>query len=52
VSPVTDPDDILAIQTLLTFEEPLIRDTVRKFVRDRILPEIATWFEITRSPGT
>ena len=37
--------DFLNIDALLTPEERLIRDTVRSFVRDRILPNIATWFE-------
>ena len=37
--------DFLAIDALLTDEERLIRDAVRTFVRDRILPHIAQWFE-------
>jgi glutaryl-CoA dehydrogenase len=37
--------DFLNIDALLTEEERLIRDTVRAFVRDRILPNIADWFE-------
>ena len=37
--------DFLGIDALLTEEERLIRDTVRTFVRDRILPNIAEWFE-------
>src|SRR5438477_11571997 len=41
----TDPLDFLAIDALLSDEERAIRDTVRTWVRDRILPEIGTWFE-------
>ncbi len=40
-----DAMDFLAIDALLDDEERLIRDTVRAFVRDRILPNIGQWFE-------
>jgi glutaryl-CoA dehydrogenase len=40
-----DPRDYLAIDALLDDEERAIRDTVRRFVRERILPEIGDWFE-------
>jgi glutaryl-CoA dehydrogenase len=40
-----DPRDFLALDALLDDEERAIRDTVRQFVRDRILPEIGDWFE-------
>jgi glutaryl-CoA dehydrogenase len=40
-----DPRDFLAIDALLDDEEKAIRDTVRRFVRDRVLPEIGEWFE-------
>jgi glutaryl-CoA dehydrogenase len=40
-----DPRDFLAIDALLDDEERAIRDTVRAFVRARILPEIGAWFE-------
>jgi glutaryl-CoA dehydrogenase len=40
-----DPRDFLAIDALLDDEERAIRDTVRAFVRERILPEIGDWFE-------
>jgi glutaryl-CoA dehydrogenase len=40
-----DPSDFLAIDALLDDEERAIRDTVREFVRDRILPEVGDWFE-------
>jgi glutaryl-CoA dehydrogenase len=40
-----DPRDFLAIDALLDDEEKAIRDTVRQFVRDRIVPEVGEWFE-------
>ena len=40
-----DPRDFLAIDALLDDEERAIRDTVRRWVRERILPEIGDWFE-------
>jgi glutaryl-CoA dehydrogenase len=40
-----NPLDFLGIDALLTDEERLIRDTARKFVRDRVNPNIADWFE-------
>jgi glutaryl-CoA dehydrogenase len=39
------PTDFLAIDQLLSEEERLIRDTVRGFVTDRVLPEVPGWFE-------
>jgi glutaryl-CoA dehydrogenase len=40
-----DPRDFFAIDALLDDEERAIRDTVRKFVRERVLPDIGDWFE-------
>src|SRR5690242_13770216 len=40
-----DPRDYLAIDALLDEEERAIRDTVRQFVRERILPDVGEWFE-------
>jgi glutaryl-CoA dehydrogenase len=40
-----DPRDFLAIDALLDDEEKAIRDTVRQFVRERIVPEVGEWFE-------
>jgi glutaryl-CoA dehydrogenase len=37
--------DFLDLDHLLSEEERLIRDTTRAFVADRILPEVAGWFE-------
>jgi len=40
-----DADDFLGLDALLSDEERLVRDTVRQFVGDRILPDVAEWFE-------
>ena len=40
-----DPRDFLAIDALLDDEEKAIRDTVRRFVRERIVPSVGEWFE-------
>ncbi len=40
-----DPLDVLDVDALLDDEEILLRDTVRRFVADRILPDVAHWFE-------
>ncbi|MEN8234013.1 MAG: acyl-CoA dehydrogenase family protein [Actinomycetota bacterium] len=39
------PHDFLQIDRLLDDEERLIRDTVREFVGDKVLPYVADWFE-------
>ncbi|MGW7441840.1 acyl-CoA dehydrogenase family protein [Kitasatospora sp. NPDC054795] len=40
-----DPSDLLAVGDLLSDEERLIRDTVRRFTEERIRPHIGEWFE-------
>ena len=40
-----DPVDFLDLSGLLSDEERLVRDTVRGFVRERVLPNIGGWFE-------
>jgi glutaryl-CoA dehydrogenase len=40
-----DPLDFLAIDALLDEEERTIRDTVRSFVREQVLPDVGDWFE-------
>lgn len=40
-----DPLDFLDVDGLLSDEERLLRDTVRDFVADRILPDVSTWWE-------
>ncbi len=44
-SAAVDPYDFLAIDALLDDEERAVRDTVRQFVRDRILDDVGDWFE-------
>jgi glutaryl-CoA dehydrogenase len=45
MSQTPSPLDFLDLDRLLTEEERLIRDTTRSFVADRVLPEVAGWFE-------
>jgi glutaryl-CoA dehydrogenase len=45
-----DPKDFLDLSALLTSEERLLRDTVRRFVEDRVLPEVADWWEAGTFP--
>jgi glutaryl-CoA dehydrogenase len=44
------PQDFLGIDHLLSDEERDIRDTVRAFVRDRVLPHVGEWFEAATIP--
>jgi glutaryl-CoA dehydrogenase len=50
--PSTDsaPTDLLRIDDELNEEERLVRDTVRAFAADRIMPHIADWFEAGTLP--
>ena len=48
--PAVDPRDFLHLDALLNDEEKLLRDTVRQFVADRILPDVADWFEAGTLP--
>jgi glutaryl-CoA dehydrogenase len=45
-----DAHDFLELDVLLEDDERLLRDTVRQFVDDRILPEVADWFEVGTFP--
>ncbi|MET0831738.1 MAG: acyl-CoA dehydrogenase family protein [Acidimicrobiia bacterium] len=45
-----DPHDFLQVDLLLSDEERLLRDTVRRFVSDRVLPDIGEWFEAGTFP--
>jgi glutaryl-CoA dehydrogenase len=40
-----DAVDFIDVAALLSDEERLVRDTVQSYVRDRVLPNIAQWFE-------
>src|ERR1700761_5250719 len=44
------PLDFLGIDDLLDDEERMIRDTVRAFVSDQVLPHVGDWFEEARIP--
>jgi len=44
------PKDYLGLDDLLSDEERLIRDTVRSFVQERVLPSIGDWFEQAQVP--
>jgi glutaryl-CoA dehydrogenase len=44
------PTDFLGVDHLLSDEERDMRDVVRAFVRDRVLPEVGDWFEEARIP--
>jgi glutaryl-CoA dehydrogenase len=50
--PSTDsaPTDLLRIDDELSAEERLVRDTVRDFAADKIMPHIAEWFEAGTLP--
>ena len=39
------PTDFLELDALLSDEERLIRDTVRQFVREQVVPYVGDWFE-------
>src|SRR2546423_10734840 len=43
--PPLKPLDFLDLEALLTDEERMVRDTVREFVVDKVLPGIGEWFE-------
>ena len=48
--PALRPTDYLGIDHLLSDEERDIRDAVRAFVRDRVVPYVGEWFEEARIP--
>ena len=45
------PTDLLDLDRLLSDEERAVRDTVRDWVKSRVLPEIAEWFERGELPS-
>jgi glutaryl-CoA dehydrogenase len=47
---MADERDLLGLDALLSDEERMIRDTVRSFVSDRVLPDIEKWFEAAEFP--
>jgi glutaryl-CoA dehydrogenase len=50
-APPINAHDFLRIDTLLSDEERMIRDTVRAYVRERLLPDVADWFEAGTLPS-
>ncbi|MFJ2177861.1 acyl-CoA dehydrogenase family protein [Streptomyces sp. NPDC087851] len=49
--PPFDPGDPLGLDDLLDPEELAIRDTVRAWAADRVLPYVAEWYERGELPG-
>ena len=49
--PRLDPHDPAGIDVLLSEEERAVRQTVRDFCADRVLPHVADWFERGELPG-
>jgi glutaryl-CoA dehydrogenase len=47
-----DPVDFIDLSGQLSSEERLVRDTVRSYVRERVLPDVAEWFEEGTLPST
>jgi glutaryl-CoA dehydrogenase len=50
MTPTLSPTDPLDLDSDLTDEERLTRDTVRGYVRDRLLPHVGEWFESASVP--
>jgi glutaryl-CoA dehydrogenase len=48
--PSLDPLDFIAIEAHLSDEERMLRDTVRRFVAERVMPGIEKWFEAGEFP--
>ena len=51
LTPPVGPDALFEIDHLLDDEERAMRDTVRAVVQDRILPEVAQWYEAGELPA-
>jgi glutaryl-CoA dehydrogenase len=49
--PPFDPADPLGVDDLLDAEDLAIRDTVRSWAADRVLPYVAEWYEKGELPG-
>ncbi|MCL7427814.1 acyl-CoA dehydrogenase family protein [Streptomyces sp. NPDC052415] len=49
--PPFDPADPLGIDDLLQPEDLAVRDTVRRWAADRVLPYVAEWYETGELPG-
>jgi glutaryl-CoA dehydrogenase len=49
--PALNPLDLLDTDYLLSDEERLIRDNVRAYVRDKIVPQVGDWFDTGELPA-
>ncbi|WP_221361399.1 acyl-CoA dehydrogenase family protein [Streptomyces beigongshangae] len=49
--PPFDPADPLGVDDLLSAEDLAVRDTVRAWAADRVLPYVAEWYEKGELPG-
>jgi glutaryl-CoA dehydrogenase len=49
--PKLDPHDVLGLDHLLGDEERMLRDTVRRWVGDRVVPNIEEWFNSDTLPS-
>ncbi|MCQ4083258.1 acyl-CoA dehydrogenase family protein [Streptomyces sp. RB6PN25] len=49
--PSFDPSDPLGIDDLLSPEDLAVRDTMRRWAKDRVLPHIAEWYERGELPA-
>src|SRR5689334_500740 len=43
-------DDLISLDTVLTEEERLVRDSVKRFLADRYIPHVGEWFEKEHFP--
>jgi glutaryl-CoA dehydrogenase len=48
--PPLKPLDLMNVDALLSDEERAMRDAVRSFVQDRVLPDVGDWFEEATAP--
>ncbi len=49
--PRLDPHDPAGVDALLSEEELAVRQTVRDFCADKIMPHIAAWYEAASCPA-
>ena len=49
--PAFDAIDPLNIDSLLSDDELAVRDTVRRFCAEHVMPHVADWFEAGDLPG-
>jgi glutaryl-CoA dehydrogenase len=49
--PKLDPRDVLRLDHLLGDEDRMLRDTIRRWVADRVLPNVEEWFNAGEVPS-